>query len=300
MRPGVAAGVPGAPGSAGLLAAVSLSVLAWAGARRAAPVAARALRRAGRVRRSYTGRWVPTGVGWVPAALGLAGMAALGAPGSALVPAAAAAGGWLDDVWPGPDRSVRGWAGHLRAALCERRLTSGTLKAVIVGMAAALGALARLRQESAGRAMWGALGTALTANALNQLDTRPGRAGQAFVLGMAWVAAAGEPRRRQRLAVWLPLVGAVMGYLPLDRAGDAMLGDVGANALGAALGTAAAELLDGRHLVRWTLLMAALNAAGDVLSLGRLVDRVAIAGREQTRGHRNRLPSWRPAVVAPS
>ncbi len=300
MRSSGAPGVPGAAGPAGLLAAVSLSVLAWAGARRAAPVAARALGRAGRVRRSYTGRRVPTGVGWVPAAMGLAGMAALGAPGSALVPAAAAAGGWLDDVWPGPGRSVRGWGGHLRTALCQRRLTSGMLKAAIVGLAAVLGALARLRQEGAGRAVWGGLGTALTANALNQLDTRPGRAGLAFVLGMAWLAAAGEPRRRHRLAVWLPLVGAVMGYLPLDRAGDAMLGDTGANALGAALGTAAAELLDDRRLARWTLLMAALNAAGDVVSLGSLVDRVAIAGREQTRRHRNRWPPWRPAIVAPS
>lgn len=254
--------------------AAAVSAVAWAVARRSAPVAARALRRAGKVRTSWKGDAVPTAVGLVPAAIGLAATAALGGFGAALVPAAASAAGWLDDTLGGPDRRVRGWAGHLRAAFRERRITSGTLKAAIVGLAAAGRALATARDVGAARAALGALSAALTANAINQLDTRPGRAAQAFLLGMAGLAMAGEPGRRHRLRIWLPLAAAVAGYLPVDRAGRAMLGDTGANALGAALGTAAAEVLSRTRLLRWVLLVAALNAAGDLISLSALTDRL--------------------------
>src|SRR3954466_2591278 len=111
--------------------------------------------------------------------------------------------GLADDLWAGPERGFRA---HLRA-----RWTTGVLKLVAVP---AYG-LARTRSIS------GALVVALGANALNQLDTRPGRALKTY---LALAAVVDAPRA---IAVLL---------LPYDLREMGMLGDGGSNALGAMLG----------------------------------------------------------------
>ena len=93
--------------------------------------------------------------------------------------------------------------------LTSGRPTTGTLKALAIP----LWALARTRSPSA------AVLISLSANALNQLDTRPGRALKAFLLGSLVV---GRPSRRA-LAI------AVL-IAPYDLREMAMLGDAGANA----------------------------------------------------------------------
>src|SRR6185437_5005012 len=75
--------------------------------------------------------------------------------------------GLADDLWSGQERGFRA---HLAAGN-----TTGVLK--LVGVPAV--ALARTRSVSA------ALLVGLAANALNQLDTKPGRALKAFALGSA-------------------------------------------------------------------------------------------------------------------
>ena len=72
------------------------------------------------------------------------------------------------------------------------------------------------------RPLSGALLVGLAANALNQLDTRPGRALKAYLVGCV-----SSPVRRSATAVLL---------LPYDLREMAMLGDAGSNALGALLG----------------------------------------------------------------
>ena len=76
-----------------------------------------------------------------------------------------AAIGLADDLWSGPERGFRA---HLSG-----RPTTGTIKALAIP----LWALGRTRSPSA------AVLISLSANALNQLDTRPGRALKAFLLG---------------------------------------------------------------------------------------------------------------------
>jgi len=154
--------------------------------------------------------------------------------------AAIAALGLADDVWSGPER---GFLAHLRSGR-----TTGVLK--LVGIPA-IGLLATRRLS-------GALLVGLAANALNQLDTRPGRALKVYL------AAA--------LAVDAP-VGIAVLLLPYDLREMAMLGDAGSNALGGLLGLKSVERFTGRG--RWVAIgaLAGLTLLGERISLGAWIER---------------------------
>ncbi len=154
-----------------------------------------------------------------------------------------AAIGLADDLWSGPERGFRAHLGN--------GLTTGTLK--FVGIP--LYALARTRSLS------GALLVGLAANAVNQLDTRPGRALKAFALGSLLLG--GTPKRAVGVAVLLA---------PYDLSEMAMLGDAGSNALGGVLGFSSVEKLTGWR--RWSAIgaLALLTLAGERHSLGALIE----------------------------
>jgi hypothetical protein len=154
--------------------------------------------------------------------------------------AAIAALGLADDIWSGPERGFRA---HLRS-----RRTTGMLK--LLGIPA-VGLLAT-------RKVSGALLVGLAANALNQLDTRPGRALKAY---LAAAPAVGAP------------VGIAVLLLPYDLREMSMLGDAGSNALGGLLGLNSVERFTGRG--RWVAIgaLAGLTLLGERTSLGALVER---------------------------
>jgi hypothetical protein len=154
--------------------------------------------------------------------------------------APAAGIGMADDAWSGPERGVR-------AHLASGR-TTGVLKLLGIPLAG----LAATRSFS------GAVLVGLSANALNQLDTKPGRALKAYLL------AATVARAPRGIAVLL---------LPYDLREMAMLGDAGANALGALLGLNSVGRLTGRG--RWLAIaaLAGLNLLGERRSLGKLIER---------------------------
>jgi glucosyl-3-phosphoglycerate synthase len=154
--------------------------------------------------------------------------------------AAVAGIGLADDVWSGPERGFRA---HLRAGR-----TTGVLKLLGIPLAG----LAATRSVS------GALLVGLSANALNQLDTRPGRALKAYLL------AAAALRAPKGMAVLL---------LPYDLREMAMLGDAGSNALGALVGLKSVSRLTGRG--RWLAIaaLAGLTLLGERRSLGELIER---------------------------
>jgi hypothetical protein len=151
----------------------------------------------------------------------------------------AAALGLADDLWSGPERGFRS---HVRAGA-----TTGTLK--LVGIPA----YGWLRTRS----LSGALLVGLLANAVNQLDTRPGRALKAYVAGA--------------FALDAPLFLAVL-LLPYDLREMAMLGDAGSNALGTLLGLKSVRRFTGRG--RWVAIgaLAGLTFLGERTSLGRLIE----------------------------
>jgi len=157
--------------------------------------------------------------------------------------AAVAAIGLADDLWSGPERGFRA---HLRA-----RRTTGVLKLVgipTVGLFAT-------------RRISGALLVGLAANALNQLDTRPGRALKAY------------------LAAAVPLdapVGVAVLLLPYDLREMAMLGDAGSNALGAMLGLNSVKRFTGRGQYVAIGVLAGLTLLGERKSIGAWIERAPV------------------------
>jgi hypothetical protein len=157
-----------------------------------------------------------------------------------------AAIGLADDLWSGPERGFRA---HLRA-----RRTTGVLK--LAGVP--LYGLLRTRSVS------GALLVGLSANALNQFDTRPGRALKVYL-------ACAIPLRA-------PVSSAVL-LAPYDLREMAMLGDAGSNALGALLGLRSVNRFTGRG--RWLAIgvLAGLTALGERTSLGSIIERTPVLRR---------------------
>ena len=254
--------------------ALMATAAAWTASRWATPRLAQVVRTAGLTRPGRRdGQPVASGVGLAPLAAAAAAAAAADDDERAIerlhLPALAAAlAGLIDDVAPaGP----RGWRGHWRALL-EGRPSTGVLKAALISLAAMAAAAGGTHRRGAVRSLLTAASSVLTANVLNQLDTAPGRAGMGFLGGFAAVGLLSDRNRRSRWRAGLPLAGAVWGYLPFDRHGRVMLGDSGANALGAALGWIAGESLPLRTLAAWTAGLLAVNLLLDRWSLSRWID----------------------------
>ncbi|WP_412759565.1 hypothetical protein [Nocardiopsis tropica] len=182
---------------------------------------------------------------------------------SALAAAGAAAFGAYDDL--SGNGQARGLRGHL-AALARGEVTTGLVKMVGIG-ATGVAAASLLRRGPVDTLVDGAL-IAAGANLVNLFDLRPGRAAKFALLAAA-------PALASPAAPLLgPVVGACSALLPDELAERSMLGDAGANALGAALGAAA--VAQAPRPVRLALFgaVAALTLASEVTSFSRVIDRV--------------------------
>ena len=185
----------------------------------------------------------------------------------ALAAAGAGAGafGCYDDLAGRADR--RGFRGHL-GALTRGELTSGAIKVGGIGCAAAIAAGA-LGGKPGDRAVNTAL-IAGGANLVNLFDLRPGRAVKVAVAAGALAGGSGPAARR---GVAAPL-GAALALLPDDLGERAMLGDAGANALGAMLAAAVAANAPRPARVAALGVVVALTAASERVSFSRVIDSV--------------------------
>jgi UDP-N-acetylmuramyl pentapeptide phosphotransferase/UDP-N-acetylglucosamine-1-phosphate transferase len=131
--------------------------------------------------------------------------------------------------------------------------------------------VATARPTAGWRLLPDALLVALAANLVNLLDRAPGRAIKASLAAavpLALVAGSGPVG----LAL-APVLGGAAGLVGDDLRERLMLGDTGANVLGAALGLAAVlELSTGPRYVVLAVLVA-LNVAAEVVSLSSVIDR---------------------------
>jgi hypothetical protein len=212
--------------SAGLAAAVTRAGMA---ALRVAPARVREPWE----RTNYTGRSVSLSAGLAAAAAVTAGAARVRPAAGAAVLVAGLCGAYDDVAGYRRADPRRGFRAHLRA-LRDGEVTSGAVKLFGIS-AAALAAGARLKERPLDKLLAGVV-IAGAAHAVNLLDVRPGRAaGAVLALGAPGLLRSGTGAGLAAVAM-----GAAAAVLPDDLGERTMLGDTGAHALGAALGTAAA------------------------------------------------------------
>lgn len=211
--------------------------------------------------------------------------------------------GMADDVFGTP--GDKGFKGHLRA-LADGRLTTGGLKLLGIGLVSAVyGWSATTGRADAGTASagpllgWWAAATlviALSANFMNLLDLRPGRALKAYSVlaaGSAVLFVLSAAERYAGVAAesgvgWttadtvvtitclgLVLLGPVFAVWRFDLGELGMLGDAGANAMGAIVGYLLAGSLSLPWLAAAAVVLAALNILSERLSFSSLIERVA-------------------------
>ncbi|MFY1620885.1 hypothetical protein [Micromonospora sp. WMMD736] len=239
-------------------------------------------------RTNFRGRTVTLAAGPALAA-GASAAGAFGATSAASGGAALVAGlgagsvGLYDDVVGArpEQKAAKGFAGHL-AALREGRVTAGLVKVAGVG-AAGLGAAAllaadprvsahprRQRHGAFGRGVDVLLGAGViagTANLLNLLDLRPGRAIKSGLLLAAPLT--GGPHG----GIAAGAAGAAAGLLGDDLSEDVMVGDSGANALGALLGVALAARTGPLGRAGLLAVLAGLTAASEKVSFTAVIQR---------------------------
>ena len=166
--------------------------------------------------------------------------------------------------------SDRGFAGHLRA-IGSGRLTTGALK-LACGGAVALVAVGLLEPPSLLRLLADAALVALAANVANLFDRAPGRTTKVGLL--AAVVLLASTALSTDLTPAMVVVGAAAGLLPEDLRERLMLGDTGANPLGAALGLAVVASCS--TMTRTIVLVAVLglNLLSEAVSFSRVIERV--------------------------
>jgi len=177
--------------------------------------------------------------------------------------------GLIDDLFG--SREVGGFGGHFGRLLTERRLTTGALKAIGGGITA----IAAGWGISGGNVIEWVLAAGLiafSANTLNLLDMRPGRAGAAFFMGMLIAAALSGFRIKAPLAAASICIPAAIGYI-WDRNGRAMMGDAGSNALGAALGVTFALSAPTWAQAAFLVLLVVLNVYSERRSITDAIER---------------------------
>lgn len=220
--------------------------------------------------------------------------------------------GMVDDLFG--DSSSKGFRGHIKALL-RGRLTTGGLKLLGIGALAVLGGLsasryaaAELSQGSsaphlAAIAAWvcASLVIALCANLVNLTDLRPGRAlksygalslfGIGVSLASMWAARSGTmaseggglPSPGLQL-VWICAMavtllafalGPVLAVWRFDLGERAMLGDAGANAMGAIAGFLLAWQSPMWLLVVMLVVLVALNLVSERVSFTKVIERTA-------------------------
>ncbi len=201
--------------------------------------------------------------------------------------------GLIDDAYG--TGAARGFRGHL-SALAHRRLTTGGMKLFGISLASYVVALVLLtgRGESAQFAvapwLWAlpaGAGIALTSNFLNLTDLRPGRALKTYsalalcgvlssAIGLTWMRGA-DVGSLPTAALYSGVVLALFAFGPVlavwryDLGELGMLGDAGANPMGAVAGLLIVAGLPAWGVLAYFVLMLALNLASERISFSKVI-----------------------------
>jgi UDP-GlcNAc:undecaprenyl-phosphate GlcNAc-1-phosphate transferase len=273
-------GIVGRLAAAGLAAAGARAAYAWLSAPespQAEPL----------VRTNHRGEPVTLAQGHGAVMGSLAAIAVVpGLPGrvraaGVLATGAAGALGAYDDLFGAT--GTKGFRGHL-TALRAGEVTSGTVKLAGIGVTGLVsGALVRGGRGGMVDVLLAGVVVAGAANLLNLFDLRPGRASKVFLAaaapGLVTDGAAGT--------LLAGPTGAVLALLPEDLGERSMLGDAGANALGAAWGTAAAASLSRTGLAATAAGLVALTVASERVSFSEVIERQSLLRAVDAFGRRS-------------
>ena len=201
---------------------------------------------------------VAAAAGWSAAEVGRTGIAI------AVLLVALGTAGRFDDLRG--DEAARGFGGHLRAARAGT-ITGGLIKIVAGGIA---GLVAGALVADGISIVLTGIAVALAANLFNLLDRAPGRAGKLWLLAAApmFVVASNE-----WAAAAAGTLGALIAILPADLAARGMLGDAGANPLGAVWGLGLGAALSPVGIAAAIVLLLLLNLASERWSFSRAIER---------------------------
>jgi len=214
--------------------------------------------------------------------------------------------GLVDDAYG--SSAARGFKGHL-TAMARGRLTTGGMKLLGISLASYVVALVLAigRSDSSQLTLapflWAlpaGAGIALTSNFINLTDLRPGRALKAYSLlaaigvvfsaiGLSWMLP-GEYGSSAMRVVYAAVVlvfyafGPVLAVWRYDLGEQGMMGDAGANPMGAVAGLLIVAGLPAWGTVVYFVLMLALNLASERVSFSRIIESSALLSRVDAFG----------------
>lgn len=182
--------------------------------------------------------------------------------------------GLIDDCLG--SHAVKGFKGHLKAFLKEKKLTTGGLKAFLGGTIALVFSIANARLNGFGKYPWifviDLFLVALATNIINLFDLRPGRAGKVYLIIFTVVLLLSE-NFIDFTGLFLPILVILLIYLPHDLKAEMMLGDVGSNLLGASLGMMMVWMLSDFGKIIAFLIFFSLQLAAEKVSFSEIIDK---------------------------
>lgn len=177
------------------------------------------------------------------------------------------AAGLLDDAVG--NRDATGLRGHLRTLVRDGVMTTGLIKAVVGVVAGLFGAW--LLGSPGWRLPLDALVIALSANSVNLLDLRPGRACKGVLIGLV-VLTVVSMRAEMSPVFWL-LLGLTLAYLPYDLQARSMMGDAGANLLGGAIGVLVVTTCSDATVIGWLAFLVLFHLYTEKYSLSEAIEK---------------------------
>lgn len=178
-------------------------------------------------------------------------------------------GGALDDLFG--SGNARGFRGHIGALVREKRITTGLVK-ILFGLLAGAAAAYYFNSASMVKGVVAFLLIPLSANTVNLLDLRPGRAFAAFAVCALVVLIACSFRIYDWNICGIIFAVTCIAYY-WDRKGDAMMGDAWSNVLGAFLGILVIMNMPLWFGIVCVILNIALQIYSETHSITRLIEK---------------------------
>ncbi len=199
----------------------------------------------------------------------------------------------LFDDWVG-DHKAKGFRGHL-GSLARGILTTGGIKMIAIGLLALFTMVSLYwgSDEGIARVIIGTCVIAFSANFINLFDLRPGRAGKVYLVGLLFsvlvvalggVLFLGWP---DIIALVLAGLGPLAAVWRFDIGEQGMLGDAGANSMGAFLGYLLATAAPLWMLIMWAVILMALNLAGEYVSFSKIIEENGILRKLDDLGRKD-------------